>query len=85
MVDPLLVSNWLIAKAALTPTITGSTPSSSLKNESADQKAVLKMLDAIAQEIHDVEENKVSLDVVREIDKRLKWTHNPEKDPSSAL
>lgn len=29
--------------------------------------------------------SKVDVEVVREVDKRLRWARNPEKDPKSAL
>lgn len=71
-IDPNLVESWLLAKH---PSVTN--------DNSIDHREVLELLKTIASEMREVKEPKT--EDVREVDKRLKFCHNPEKDPNSAL
>lgn len=55
---------------------------------SADQLAREQLVDAlvdIGEAILDAKDNPVDKAKVTEVDKRLRWARNPEKDPKSAL
>lgn len=71
-VDPGLVETWLLAKH---PSVTN--------DHTVEHQEVLDLLKVIAQQMKEVKEPKT--EDVRQVDKRLKFCHNPEKDPNSAL
>lgn len=71
-IDAALVESWLLAKQ---PGVTN--------DNSIEHQDVLQLLQRIAQEMKDIKEPKV--EDVREVDKRLKFCRNPEKDPNSSL
>ncbi|GAA5848299.1 hypothetical protein JCM9279_001002 [Rhodotorula babjevae] len=50
-----------------------------------EQDALLRLLDEVQGMIQEQQRNTVDKDKVREVDRRLKWARNPEKDPKSAL
>lgn len=44
-----------------------------------------KLLKEIGEMVTMSQKNPIAKEKVKDIDKRLKWARNPEKDPSSAL
>ncbi|KPV77706.1 uncharacterized protein RHOBADRAFT_51524 [Rhodotorula graminis WP1] len=50
-----------------------------------EQDVLLRLLDEVQGMIQEQQRNPVDKDKVREVDRRLKWARNPEKDPKSAL
>ncbi|GJN91207.1 hypothetical protein Rhopal_004225-T1 [Rhodotorula paludigena] len=50
-----------------------------------EHAALLRLLDEIQAMVQDAQKNVVDKARATEIDKRLKWARNPEKDPKSAL
>jgi cyclin H len=91
MIDPSIVETWLGIKVTKLSSSSALVETEAAKKEEGerlgDQKeqGVLKMLQAIEIVIREVEKNGVDRAKVTEVDKRLKWAHNPEKDPNSAL
>ena len=91
MIDPSIVETWLGIKATkLSSSSTLVDTETAKKAEGEDlgdqkEQGVLKMLQEIEVVIREVEKNGVDRAKVTEVDKRLKWAHNPEKDPKSAL
>ncbi|GAA6002893.1 hypothetical protein JCM10207_001885 [Rhodosporidiobolus poonsookiae] len=48
-------------------------------------EAVLRLLDGLQATVQEAKTNPVDKAKVTEVDKRLKWARNPEKDPKSAV
>ena len=71
-IDPAIISTWFFAKQPATQQI------------SADQ--VMQQVKDLSHELEQfAEKAPVDLEKVREVDKRLRYCHNPEKDPNSAM
>jgi cyclin H len=91
MIDPSIVETWLGIKVTKLSSSNALVETEAAKKEEGerltDQKeqGVLKMLQEIEIIIREVQKNGVDRAKVTEVDKRLKWAHNPEKDPNSAL
>lgn len=49
------------------------------------QEELLRLLDEVQAMIQEQQRSTVDKNKVREVDRRLKWARNPEKDPKSAL
>lgn len=54
------------------------------REEDMQLDALVRVLEGIGEIVEGCG-NKVDVEVVREVDKRLRWARNPEKDPKSAL
>jgi len=50
-----------------------------------EEDVLLQLLDEVQGMIQEQQRSTVDKDKVREVDRRLKWARNPEKDPKSAL
>lgn len=97
MIDPTMVDAWLSKKSAKSHPhhLLSSTKQESeaeidkeRKESEAmekEQKDLRHTLEIIAEVIREVEKNGVDRAAVTEVDRRLSWAHNPEKDPNSAL
>ena len=76
LADPTLVSSWLAAKDGRRAAEEGAKQEPGL---------VQQLLEAIGKEIKECEAAPVQKDKVAEVDRRLKFARNPEKDPNSAM
>ncbi|GAA5964990.1 hypothetical protein JCM3765_004819 [Sporobolomyces pararoseus] len=76
LVSPSLVESYLSSKQSNAENKSKST---------LERTKMIKLLQEIGEMITNCQKNPVAKDKVKDIDKRLKWARNPEKDPSSAL
>lgn len=77
LVSPALVESYLSAKE--------SKAGQGKKASVLERKDILRLLQEIGGMITHSQKNPIEKEKVKDIDKRLKWARNPEKDPSSAL
>ena len=78
LVSPPLVDSYLSSKESKAET-------KSKSKSILERTKMVKLLQEIGEVITNCQKNPVAKDKVKDIDKRLKWARNPEKDPSSAL
>ena len=77
LVSPALVEAYLSAKE--------SKAGQGKKASVLERKDMLRLLQEIGDTITHSQKNPIEKEKVKDVDKRLKWARNPEKDPSSAL
>ncbi|GAA6061324.1 hypothetical protein JCM10212_003214 [Sporobolomyces blumeae] len=93
MSDPSLVGEWLGVKTERkTKRDTGKGKGTNGQDRlaadggtAAEVDTVLEILDEIQEVVRDAQRNPVDKERVKEVDRRLRWARNPEKDPNSAL
>ncbi|GAA5871504.1 hypothetical protein JCM16303_000776 [Sporobolomyces ruberrimus] len=79
LVSPSLVTSYLSSKTTL------NEQRRNHKIEQLEQEVMEKLLKEIGEMVTMSQKNPIAKEKVKDIDKRLKWARNPEKDPSSAL
>ncbi|GAA6012916.1 hypothetical protein JCM11491_006225 [Sporobolomyces phaffii] len=82
LVSPPLVESYLASKEARHGAQADSNRSAPPPLERTQMTRLLQEVGALVTHI---QKNPVAKDRVKDVDKRLKWARNPEKDPSSAL
>ncbi len=76
LADPTLVSAWLAAKEGRR----------AVQDDGKEESGLVQqLLAAIGDEVQACEANPVQKSKVAEVDRRLKFARNPEKDPNSAM
>jgi cyclin H len=76
LVSPSLVESYLSSKEP---------KAERTKTTKLERETMVKLLREIGELVTFIQKNPVEKDKVKDVDKRLKWARNPEKDPSSAL
>ncbi|GAA5934803.1 TFIIH complex kinase subunit CCL1 [Sporobolomyces koalae] len=76
LVSPDLVMTYLESKRSRSQASTTT---------SVEDSVMTRLLIEIGETIQDVQRHPIEKDKVKDIDKRLRWARNPEKDPNSLL
>lgn len=76
LADPSAVETWLVMKEAR---------HSAKGKEELGQDELRRCLEEIGEVVREMGRCPVDKGKVTEVDKRLRWARNPEKDPKSAL
>ncbi|KAI5479387.1 cyclin H [Pseudohyphozyma bogoriensis] len=84
LVNPSLIDKWIGVKEAKVDSRKAE-GKKSMEGEVLAQGELLEYLDEAGRLIQAAEKNPVDKQAVTEVDKRLRWARNPEKDPKSAL
>lgn len=79
------VDTWLGLKSSRKTAHDASKPLSASTEQELEKERLVDLLVEIGEVIMEAKENPVDKAKVTEVDKRLRWARNPEKDPKSAL
>ncbi|GAA6032556.1 hypothetical protein JCM8097_004814 [Rhodosporidiobolus ruineniae] len=83
LADPSLVDAWLgVKESKSVPAAPGGEKDEGGKLE---HEGLIRVLEEIGAMVTEAQKNPVDKAKVKEIDMRLRWARNPEKDPKSAL
>jgi hypothetical protein len=87
LADPSLVDKWLGVKEEKVEEVKRKrgTEGGAAEGEELEREALVEVLEEIGEMITEAQKNPVDKARVKDVDMRLKWARNPEKDPKSAL
>lgn len=78
LANPQTVSVWLGAKQPIKD-------AEERRAEEVEREQLVRVLEMVGDVVRMAQETPVDREKVKEVDKRLRWARNPEKDPKSAL
>lgn len=85
LADRSLVDTWLGVKEEKVEEVEKKRGGNKEEGGRLEREALVKVLEEIGEMIMEAQRNPVDKARVKDVDMRLKWARNPEKDPKSAL